>query len=64
MLLVTFSNHIRANETKSVVVNKIRDHVYVISYVYESGYINLGVFEGNDGLLLIVLSCRFTRIKH
>jgi hypothetical protein len=53
MLLVTFSNHIRANETKSVVVNKIRDHVYVISHVYESGYINLGVFEGNDGLLLI-----------
>jgi hypothetical protein len=53
LLFIVFSTDIIASEKKSVAVHKIRDHVHVISHIYKNGYINLGVFEGYDGLLLV-----------
>jgi hypothetical protein len=53
LLFILFSTDIIAKDKKSVTVHKIRDHVHVISHIHENGYINIGVFEGSNGLFLV-----------
>jgi hypothetical protein len=42
-----------ASDKQSATINKIREHVFVISYTHKNEYSKLGVFEGFDGLLLV-----------
>jgi len=53
ILFIAPSTNVIASEKESAVINKIREHVFVISYTYKNQHINLGVIEGNDALMLI-----------
>jgi len=53
LVFLTASSDVEANGNKPFTINKIRDYVYVISHIGKNGHINLGVVEGDDGLLLI-----------
>ncbi len=53
ILFIALSSNVIASDKESAVINEIREHVFVISYVYKNQHINLGVIEGNDALMLI-----------
>jgi len=53
ILFFTSSVSVMAKENNSFAIKKIREHVYVISHLGKNGHVNLGVVEGDDGLLLI-----------
>ena len=53
ILFIAPSANLIASDKESPVINEIREHVFVISYIYKNQHVNLGVIEGNNALTLV-----------
>jgi hypothetical protein len=64
ILFIAPSLNLIADDNDPVAINEIREHVFVISYLYKNNHFNLGVIEQNNGLMLINSPMEWGYIKY